>query len=179
MNTAIRTFVLATTAAATLLAATVAPAAAGSSERAFIKGVAAALIVSEIVRQSRRQPVQRSVPAWSGYDTVPATRTYAPAPVVRYVPDVRYVQQPAPRVVYRDPAIYATPLAWGFADLAPDLRRTVQNRLLRMGYYNGRVDGLWGPQTNLAVRAYARDSGALAALDDSEDAFRLYNTLLY
>jgi|SRR5581483_6031055 len=35
----------------------------------------------------------------------------------------------------------------------------VQSRLARMGYYRGPVDGLMGPGTSFAIRAYERDHG--------------------
>jgi hypothetical protein len=35
----------------------------------------------------------------------------------------------------------------------------VQRRLARAGYYHGRIDGIMGPQTRRAIRAYERDQG--------------------
>jgi hypothetical protein len=35
----------------------------------------------------------------------------------------------------------------------------VQRRLARAGYYRGRIDGIMGPRTRRAVRAYERDHG--------------------
>jgi hypothetical protein len=35
----------------------------------------------------------------------------------------------------------------------------VQRRLARAGYYHGRIDGIMGPQTRRAIRAYERDRG--------------------
>lgn len=35
----------------------------------------------------------------------------------------------------------------------------VQSRLARMGYYHGPVDGIMGPGTSFAIRAYERDHG--------------------
>lgn len=36
---------------------------------------------------------------------------------------------------------------------------TVQSRLARMGYYRGPIDGIMGPGTSFAIRAYERDHG--------------------
>ena len=36
---------------------------------------------------------------------------------------------------------------------------TVQSRLARMGYYRGPIDGMMGPGTSFAIRAYERDHG--------------------
>jgi Putative peptidoglycan binding domain len=38
----------------------------------------------------------------------------------------------------------------------------VQRRLARAGYYHGRIDGIMGPQTRRAIRAYERDHGRAA-----------------
>ena len=35
----------------------------------------------------------------------------------------------------------------------------VQSRLARAGYYHGPIDGVMGPQTHYAIRAYERDHG--------------------
>ena len=35
----------------------------------------------------------------------------------------------------------------------------VQSRLARMGYYRGPIDGIMGPETSFAIRAYERDHG--------------------
>jgi hypothetical protein len=35
----------------------------------------------------------------------------------------------------------------------------VQSRLARMGYYRGPIDGIMGPGTSFAIRAYERDHG--------------------
>ena len=38
----------------------------------------------------------------------------------------------------------------------------VQRRLARTGYYHGRIDGIMGPQTRRAIRAYERNHGVPA-----------------
>jgi hypothetical protein len=38
----------------------------------------------------------------------------------------------------------------------------VQRRLARAGYYHGRIDGIMGPQTRRAIRAYESDHGRVA-----------------
>ena len=37
----------------------------------------------------------------------------------------------------------------------------LQRRLARAGYYHGRIDGIMGPQTRRALRAYERDHGSI------------------
>jgi hypothetical protein len=36
---------------------------------------------------------------------------------------------------------------------------TVQSRLARAGYYRGPIDGIMGPETSYAIRAYERHHG--------------------
>ena len=40
-----------------------------------------------------------------------------------------------------------------------DTVRTVQNKLRRWGYYSGSVDGIYGPATERAVRAFQKKNG--------------------
>ena len=59
--------------------------------------------------------------------------------------------------------------------LSQDMIQQVQVRLQQAGTYNGRIDGLWGPATETAVRSYQQqhnlnatgqlDSNTLAALN--------------
>jgi putative peptidoglycan binding protein len=44
---------------------------------------------------------------------------------------------------------------YGYGDLSTVLE--VQRRLARAGYYHGPIDGIMGPQTRRAIRAYERD----------------------
>jgi peptidoglycan hydrolase-like protein with peptidoglycan-binding domain len=37
--------------------------------------------------------------------------------------------------------------------------RGVQQALVDKGYYKGRVDGVWGPQSDRAIRKFQRDNG--------------------
>jgi peptidoglycan hydrolase-like protein with peptidoglycan-binding domain len=36
----------------------------------------------------------------------------------------------------------------------------LQRRLARAGYYDGAIDGIMGPATRRAIRAYQRDRGS-------------------
>jgi len=49
---------------------------------------------------------------------------------------------------------------YGYQNYGYDRRYTVvevQRRLARAGYYHGPIDGILGPQTRRAIRAYERD----------------------
>jgi len=73
---------------------------------------------------------------------------------------------PPPRAAYT----MAQPAA-----LSPEMIQQVQSRLQQAGNYNGRIDGVWGPATESAVRGYQQqhnlnatgqlDSNTLAALN--------------
>ena len=43
---------------------------------------------------------------------------------------------------------------WQNGQLTPDMVRQVQQNLTQAGTYKGRADGVWGPQTEAAVRDY-------------------------
>jgi peptidoglycan hydrolase-like protein with peptidoglycan-binding domain len=47
-------------------------------------------------------------------------------------------------------------------ELSPGVVRTVQASLQQQGLYKGNVDGVWGPETESAVRGYQRDHGMMA-----------------
>jgi len=39
-------------------------------------------------------------------------------------------------------------------------RRGVQTALARLGYYDGRIDGIFGPDSRAAIRRYQHELGA-------------------
>jgi peptidoglycan hydrolase-like protein with peptidoglycan-binding domain len=47
-------------------------------------------------------------------------------------------------------------------ELSPGVVRTVQTSLQQQGLYKGSLDGVWGPETENAVRGYQRDHGMMA-----------------
>ncbi len=165
----IRTRLLATLTAAAMVAGSVTPAAATSQrDRDFLRGVAATALVGGLIyytQQNRTRTQEQTYYA-------PVTRQAAPQQVYR---------QPAPaqqQASYRAPVQFDA-IASGFRDLSFEQRRTVQLRLQRQGYYQDRIDGVWGPNTQRALRAYAIDSGYGQSLDTSTGASQVYRSLLY
>lgn len=77
---------------------------------------------------------------------LPACATYG---------DGYYSSQPGGAYASRSPA------------LSQDMVRQVQARLQQAGTYSGSIDGLWGPQTEAAVRSYQqqRNLNATGQLD--------------
>lgn len=100
-----------------------------------------------------RSPTEPSwllgAPAPEAAAPVPAPVAAAPSPPA-----------PAPAPVTA-PAIIAAPTAEsGLADPNPAERRRLQLALSRLGYYRGRVDGVFATDTALAIRQFQRDSNA-------------------
>ncbi|MCX7889856.1 MAG: peptidoglycan-binding protein [Rhodobacteraceae bacterium] len=144
------------TAALTALAIAAVPAAPaqawGRNEQNFLKGVAATLLVGAIYNQMTKPPRQ----------VAPATPVYAPVP-----------QVPSYGSVHQSPAARA------FQTYTAEERRAIQRRLATMGYYRAGIDGSFGPATNAAVTAYARDRGQAERLASVQSAFAVYDGLLY
>lgn len=162
--------------ALSLMLGVAAPAQAlGRNERNFLKGVAAALIVGAIVNESRKSRA-RAQPA--------------PQPVYRQPA----YQQPT----YRQPA-YQPPVKTGrvigktsnygsgvndttaarvFNSYTRSERITIQRELARFGYYDGTLDGAFGPRTHQAIYEFARTAGKQEALNSTSGAFEVYNALL-
>ena len=51
---------------------------------------------------------------------------------------------------------------YGYGDSSRSRVAELQRRLARAGYYHGSIDGIMGPQTRRAIRAYERDHGGSA-----------------
>jgi peptidoglycan hydrolase-like protein with peptidoglycan-binding domain len=64
------------------------------------------------------------------------------------------------------PAATATPVAAATPEVSPGVIKRVQTTLQQQKLYNGRIDGVWGPQTQGAIHRYQQlhnltDSGEL------------------
>lgn len=98
----------------------------------------------------------------------PPPRYYYSSPVYVTPPPVYYSTPP---VVYTAPPVYYGSQPSGFYPSYPQYSQQrvlpasnpqmaqVQENLRRMGYYKGPVDGLTGPSTRAAIRAYQVDRG--------------------
>jgi peptidoglycan hydrolase-like protein with peptidoglycan-binding domain len=72
------------------------------------------------------------------------------------------------------PVSTMAPVAAAAPEVSPGLMRKIQTALQSDGLYKGRVDGVWGPQTQSAIRGYQQannltdngelDSSTLASL---------------
>ena len=154
-----RTTIAAALAALAIAAVPATPAQAwGDREQGFVSGVATALIVDQLLKQSRN------------------ARTVRPAPGFTFV-------EPRPTYVAPRPAVttsvYATTAARTFNSYPVAERKKIQRTLRAWGYYHGGIDGAFGPGTYSAVANYARDEGLASNLATNAGAFGVYDGLLY
>lgn len=136
--------------------------------------VAAGVIGTLIMNESKRRntpPVARAP-----IQTVPGY--YQPRYQERY--ETRY-QDPYATPRYQPAApsgIYATPAARAFNSYSLSQRRAIQSRLASAGYYNGDIDGAFGPMTYRAIMAIAGDSTGTAQLESLGGAHEFYDAIL-
>lgn len=75
-------------------------------------------------------------------------------------------------------SVYSTPAARAFNSYSANERRAIQSRLARAGYYNGSIDGSFGPMTYRAIMAISRDSTGTDKLGTMGGALEFYDTIL-
>ena len=114
---------------------------------------------------------------------IPAIAPPSPAPAVSSAPAVVAVPAPPPTPPPPQPAVPAAPAAPAHATMADEDqmseqdRRRVQVLLATMGYYSGRIDGTFGPETRAAIRRYQFEIKAeLTGRLNAEQATRLVNS---
>lgn len=86
---------------------------------------------------------------------------------------------PAPvRSVEPAPVWQTPPDARAFTSQERQVRISIQYNLMRDGYYNSTLDGLWGPNTQAAVFDYARAHDKVALLTSEPQSRKLYADIL-
>jgi len=140
--------------------------------------LATALVFAGSSTANARPRASVGISVSTGYSPFYSGHYYSGPP---YCPPYRYYSSPvyvnpppvvysAPRVVYTTPPVYSgspgvyprysqqttTPRV---VPVANPRMAQVQENLRRMGYYRGQVDGLSGPSTRAAIRAYQIDRG--------------------
>lgn len=171
---------IAAVAALSIIAVPMSPAYAwGDNEQNFLKGVAAAVIVGQVIKNTRRNtapaPMYLTEPQ---YQRPPVYQEPAYNPP-RYQEGYNQSHYNQPRYHQPAPSVSGTAAARAFQSYSSGERRMIQKRLAAYGYYGGRVDGSFGPATYRAVVAYARDEGAVRNLDSAGGAYALYDGLIY
>ncbi|MFN3844982.1 MAG: peptidoglycan-binding domain-containing protein [Paracoccaceae bacterium] len=176
-----KTTALAAVTALSVALTTAAPAEAlGRNERNFLKGVAAAVIVGALINDARARtvPAPRPQPQpQPQYRPRPYQEDYRPN---EYRPAPRYEERRSSgRVIGSSQSVQTTIAAQAFNSYSVAQRRSIQTRLRSFGYYNGGIDGTFGPGTLRAVEAYARDSGGAAQLQTRAGTYGVYDSLIY
>lgn len=145
-------------------------AANGDITKGLVMGVVGGLAVNQLLNSQNGQAraVTRSTPVY----TQPQPVYTQPRPVYR---ERRYE--------HRHHRAYRAPFTTASAHVAFNsqgyhTRRAIQYRLAQQGYYNGGIDGLWGPGTASAVYTYARTHGRLDMLGSVRASERLYHGIL-
>ena len=135
------------------------PIAARASEADFLKGIMGAIIVNGIIQEVKKdkQPV-----------------------IVRK--QVTYVTPHSTQNSYQLPrknknGLYDTIPQRAFKSQTPSIRYNIQGELMKMGYYNGRLDGYWGYKTEHAISSYALDSNKLHLLTSVKGVNNLFKDL--
>jgi hypothetical protein len=140
----------------------------GQRERDTLTGAAGALLIENVIRNSRHTQTQTVQPYYA-----PQVQSYYAEP--HYQPRRRHYEQ---RVVVA-PSIYDTPAAYAFQSYSWSERRMIQRRLAAFGYYDGGVDGSFGPGTYSAIAAYANAQGQGRELRSTNTAYAVYDGLIY
>lgn len=175
----IRKTATAAIAALSLAAALPAPAHAwGEKEQNALAALAVAGVVGTLIykdQQRKKAGVSRQYLAPRYQEPAPVYR----APVYR-APVYREpaYREPARYQPDRDSGIYATAAARAFNSYTPEERRRIQSRLAGAGYYQGGIDGTFGPMTYRAIMAIAGDSTGTDQVSTMRGAFEFYDTLL-
>jgi hypothetical protein len=168
-----------TTAAITALSLAVAlPAPAhawGERQQNTLAALAAAGLIGTLIYQNNKQRQHAA----------PVTR----APVTQYsrYQEPRYQEPRYQGHQYQEPAsyqsnaassVYATPAARAFNSYTLSQRRAIQSRLSQAGYYQGGIDGSFGPMTYRAVTAIAGDTSTTNPLATMSGALEFYDAIL-
>jgi hypothetical protein len=175
LSTRIKKAATIATTAITLAATAAAPVHAfGKSERKFLQGALVATAIGALYLQSQKSRA------------APVQRRYQPAPQPAYQPQYQPQYQASGPIYSRPisypsasaPSVNNTPAARAFNSYSASERRQIQSRLADWGYYQGGIDGSFGPQTYRAITAYANDSRSSDSLTTVGGAYGLYEQLI-
>ncbi|MCF8485773.1 MAG: peptidoglycan-binding protein [Rhodobacteraceae bacterium] len=177
------TAIAAVTALSLALTAAAPAHALGKNERNFLKGVAATLIIGAIINdaQARSRPAlaPQPQPHYGNRGHRNEYRNdYRNEYRDEYRDERRNEHRTTGRVIGTSTSIYATHAAQTFGRYSGNERRAIQRSLRAYGYYNGGIDGAFGPGTYNAVLAYARDTGGAHQVNSQAGSFGIYDSLI-
>ncbi|MFZ1727518.1 MAG: peptidoglycan-binding domain-containing protein [Albidovulum sp.] len=142
----------------------------GKSERKFLQGAVVATAIGALLLQSQKSR------------SAPVQRRYQPAPQPQYQPQYQtsgpIYSRPINYPSTSAPSVSNTPAARAFNSYTASERRQIQSRLADWGYYQGGIDGSFGPQTFRAITAYANDVRSSDSLTTVGGAYGLFEQLI-
>jgi hypothetical protein len=149
-----RNLIAGVTALSVVLAGATPALAWGKKEQGILTGIAAVILFQQLVKHSNAAPAPRPQPL--------------PLP-----------PRPQEPVRYQPVSIYATPVGQAFNAYTDSEQRRIQSTLSAYGYYQGTIDGSFGPGTYNALALYASRTGKVALMDNRSGAFSLLDGLLF
>ncbi len=154
----------------------------GEKEQNMLAALAAAGLIGGLIYQNQRQ---RAVPvARAPIQTYPTYRSQNYYGQSRYVAP-RYQAERYQAERYQAPgyypstnSVYQTPAARAFNSYTLSDRRAIQRRLANAGYYQGSIDGVFGPMTYRAITAISADSATRHQISTLNGAYEFYDAIL-
>jgi len=132
-------------------------------------------VTNGLRRRLAKEPVLAQIISATGDASLAAEKRPAPQPTVSIPPTV-----PPPPAPLPQPSFTTAPQKHMVDDdqMSDSDRRQVQNMLAKIGYYSGRIDGTFGPETRAAIRRYQFEIKAeLTGRLTAEQATRLVNSM--
>lgn len=159
----------------------------GQRERDTLTGAAGALLIENVIRNSRQAqarviPSEYTPQALHGYDEPEYTveRYQEPEYRARRQHNEEYrSHRHGERSWGQRSSVYSTAAATTFNSYDRHERRRIQRKLAWLGYYTGGIDGSFGPGTYAAIMAYANAQGQGAEMRATSTAYVVYDSLLY
>lgn len=140
----------------------------GSTVTPFARAIAAALGTPGVTAAALLQAAQQAsgVHVYAQADLAPPPAPPLPPPAAAPKPSPPPPAPPPPQAAAQPPTApppAASPPAAGFPgeeQMTEADRRRVQAKLGELGYYDGRIDGVFGPDTRAAIRRFQHEIGA-------------------
>lgn len=123
--------------------------------------MASAALITVLVNALFLQPNPHPAPLFSVRSKAPPQGTYGSTGAVMVLPRPRPADLASPPA---EPAARSVPAGRTRSDIVTEIQR----ELARRGYYNGAVDGIFGSQTEAAIRGLERATGTTLGAEPNE-----------
>lgn len=148
----------------------------GEKEQNTLAALAAAGLIGGLIYQNQRN--QAAPVARAPFQSYPTYRTPRYQEPRYHQPRYREPVYGTPRYAPSFTSVYQTPTARAFNSYSPSDRRAIQWRLARAGYYNGSIDGVFGPMTYNAITAISARSSSRNQLGTISGAYEFLDAIL-